>query len=121
MVPAERRPWLLPSLAGVLVLAFLVQCFLASRVKSPAWDETRDIAARLSYLLTDKFTVNLQHPPLLQELIGLSPLASGARWPTGGPAPQLLAGDSRFQWAVGDQIIVANGPDNVMFWARLPM
>ena len=103
------------------MLAFLVQCFLASRVKTPAWDETGDIAAGLSYLLTDKFTVNLQHPPLLKELIGLSTLASGARWPKTAAAQQLLAGDARYQWTVGDEIIIANGPENVMFWARLPM
>jgi hypothetical protein len=121
MSPADRRPWLLPCLAGVLVLVFLLQCFLASGAKSPAWDETGDIAAGLSYLLTDKFTVNLQHPPLLKELIALSALASGARWP-GSPAAQaVLAGDPRFQWKVGDEIIIANGADNVMFWARLPM
>jgi len=103
------------------VLVFLLQCFLASSVKSPAWDETGDIAAGVSYLLTDKFTVNLQHPPLLKELIGLSTLASGARWPTSPQAQQLLAGDPRFQWEVGNEIIITNGPDKVMFWARLPM
>ena len=107
--------------AAVLVGVFLLQCFLASRVKSPGWDETGDIAAGVSYLLTDKFAVNLQHPPLLKELIGLSTLASGARWPKSPQAQALLAGDARYQWMVGDDIIIANGPDNVMFWARLPM
>src|SRR5437879_10625820 len=116
MVPADRRSWLLPSLAGALVLVFLVQCFLASSIKSPAWDETGDIAAGLSYLLTDKFTVNLQHPPLLKELIGLSTLASGARWPDSPQAQRLLNGDSRYQWMVGDDIITAYGPEHVMFW-----
>jgi len=107
--------------AAVLLLAFLLQCFLASRVKSPAWDETGDIAAGVSYLLTGSFTVNLQHPPLLKELIGLSTLVSGARWPKSPQAQQLLNGDTRYQWMVGDDIITAYGPDNVMFWARLPM
>jgi Dolichyl-phosphate-mannose-protein mannosyltransferase/SEC-C motif len=109
------------AVAAVLLLAFLLQCFLASRVKSPAWDETGDIAAGVSYLLTDRFTVNLQHPPLLKELIGLSTLASGARWPKSPQAQRLLNGDVRYQWMVGDDIITAYGPDNVMFWARLPM
>src|SRR6266536_6314050 len=86
------------AIAAVLAVAFLLQCFLASRVKSPAWDETGDIAAGVSYLLTDKFTVNLQHPPLLKELIGLSTLASGARWPKSLQAQQLLNGDARYQW-----------------------
>jgi hypothetical protein len=121
MSPADRRPWLFPCLACVLVVVFIFQCLTASRVKSPAWDETGDIAAGVSYLLTGKFVVNLQHPPLLKELMGLFTLFSGARWPGTPQAQQLLAGDSRFQWAVGDQIIMANGADNVMFWARLPM
>src|SRR5690242_17369114 len=113
--------WAESCVAVVLVAAFLLQCFLASRLKSPAWDETGDIAAGVSYILTDKFTVNLQHPPLLKELIGLSTLASGASWPKSPQAQQLLNGDVRYQWMVGNDIITANGPDNVMFWARLPM
>jgi hypothetical protein len=121
MLPAERRPLFFTLAAGALLLVFLLECFSSSRIKSPAWDETGDIAAGVSYLLTDRFTVNLQHPPLLKELIGLSTLASGARWPRTPEAQRLLAGDSQFQWTVGDQIIFANGPDNVMFWARLPM
>src|SRR5581483_11957963 len=121
MSSADRRPWLLPSLAGVLVLIFLIQCFTASSVKSPAWDETGDIAAGVSYLVTDSFIVNLQHPPLLKELIGLSTLLSGARWPNSPQAQQLLAGDPQYQWLVGNQIIIAGGADNVMFWARLSM
>jgi hypothetical protein len=104
-----------------MVLAFLVQCFLTSRIKTPAWDETGDISAGLSYIATDKFTVNLQHPPLLKDLIGLFTWASGARWP-GTPAAQaLLAGDTRQQWNVGGQILMQHGADSVLFWARLPM
>ena len=109
------------AIAGVLIFAFLLQCFLASRLKSPAWDETGDIAAGVSYLLTDKFTVNLQHPPLLKELIGVSTLISGAQWPKTPQAQQLLNGASQYQWLVGNEIITAHGPDGVMFWARLPM
>src|SRR5215471_6216470 len=121
MSPADRRPWLFPCLACVLVVVFILQCLMASRVKSPAWDETGDIAAGVSYWLTDKFTVNLQHPPLLKELMGLFTLFSGARWPNTPHAQQLLAGNASLQWTVGDQIITTNGADNVMFWARLPM
>ena len=113
MLPAERRPLFFTLAAGALLLVFLLECFSSSRIKSPAWDETGDIAAGVSYLLTDRFTVNLQHPPLLKELIGLSTLASGARWPNTPEAQRLLAGDSQFQWTVGDQIILANGPDGL--------
>src|SRR3954451_17677235 len=98
MSPAERKPWLFPSLAGALVFVFLLQCFSSSSVKSPTWDETGDIAAGVSYWLTDKFTVNLQHPPLLKELMGLGTLFSGARWPNTPHAQQLLAGNAGLQW-----------------------
>jgi len=121
MLQDARRPRLFSLASGVLVVVFLLQCFLSSRVKSPAWDETGDIAAGLSYVLTGKFTVNPQHPPLLKELIGLSTLASGARWPNTPQAQQLLNGASQNQWAVGSDIIAGSGPDKVMFWARLPM
>jgi hypothetical protein len=121
MSPADRRPWLFPCLAGLLVLLFLIECFSASRAKSPAWDEPLHIGAGLSYLLTDKFVVNLQHPPLLKDIIGVTTQFSGARWPDSPQAKALLDGDSRYQLVVGDQIIMASGADNVMFWARLPM
>jgi hypothetical protein len=117
----RRQPQFFLAASGFLILVFLLECFLASRVKSPAWDETGDIAAGLSYVLTGKFTVNPQHPPLLKELIGLFALASGAHWPATPEAQQLLNGASQYQWPVGSEIIAANGPDNVMFWARLPM
>jgi len=97
MVPAARRPLLFSALAVVLLAAFFLQSFLASRIKSPAWDETGDIAAGLSYWRTGKFTVNLQHPPLLKELSGLFLLATGARWPDTPEAQQLLAGWSQHQ------------------------
>src|SRR5579883_2766275 len=121
MSPADRPSWLFPAGAAILILFFLIQCFVGSRVKSPMWDETGDIAAGVSYLATDKFTVNLQHPPLLKELIGLSTLMSGAGWPNTPAAQQLLAGNAGLQWPVGDQIIMSGGAEKVMFWARLPM
>ncbi|HEV3333264.1 MAG TPA: glycosyltransferase family 39 protein [Bryobacteraceae bacterium] len=121
MFHGKRQPRFFTIACGVLILVFLLECFLSSRVKSPSWDETGDIAAGLSYVLTGQFTVNPQHPPLLKELIGLSTLASGARWPSTPQAQQLLNGVSQYQWTVGSDIIAANGPDNVMFWARLPM
>jgi hypothetical protein len=120
MLSPARRPLFFPFLAGVLVLAFLVQTFLASRIKSPAWDETGDIAAGLSYWETGKFTVNPQHPPLVKELSGLAMLAAGIHYPDNPPARQLLQGNRYMQWPVGSYIIQQNGADRVMFWARLP-
>jgi hypothetical protein len=121
MSASIRRPAAYTLAVGFLILVFLLECFFSSAIKSPSWDETGDIAAGLSYIQTGKFTVNPQHPPLLKELIGLFALASGARWPDTPQARQLLQGDARYQWAVGSSIIAKSGPDQVMFWARLPM
>jgi hypothetical protein len=121
MPPGERRRLIGLVASGVLILAFLFECFLSSRVKSPSWDEAGDIAASLSYVVTGKITVNLPHPPLLKELIGLFTLASGARWPNTPQAQQLLGGVQELAYPVGNNIVASNGPDKVMFWARLPM
>ena len=121
MFPASRAlrsHWLL---AGVLVAAFLLQSFFASRIKSPVYDEPAHIAAGLSYVETGEFTANPQHPPLLKEMSGLSLLLGGVRWPDSAAARQLIQGSQPgLEWPVGNAIIAANGPDKAMFWARLP-
>jgi hypothetical protein len=120
MSPAYRGAWRSWLLAGVLITAFLLQLFLAGSVKSPVFDEPPHIAAGLSYLETGKFVANLQHPPLLKELAALSLLAAGVRWPDSPEARALVAGNAGLEWPIGNSIISANGPDRVMFWARLP-
>src|SRR5271157_688200 len=114
------------KLSVVLILAFFLQSFFASRLKSPVFDEPPHIAAGLSYVQTGVFHANLQHPPLLKELSALSLSASGVRWPKTPRAEALIAGSSDPQWAdgldwlLGNDIIGAN-PEKVMFWARLPL
>jgi len=121
MFSANRAPWNHWLLAGVLIAAFLLQSFLASRIKSPVFDEPAHIAAGLSYVETGEFTANPQHPPLLKEMSGLSLLLAGVRWPDSAEARQLIQGTrAGLELPVGNAIIAANGPDKVMFWARLP-
>ena len=121
MFPAIRAPWGHWLLAGVLIAAFLLQSFFASQLKSPVFDEPAHIAAGLSYLQTGEFGANPQHPPLLKEMSALSLLLAGVRWPDSAEARQLIQGSKPgLEWPVGNAIIAANGPDKVMFWARLP-
>lgn len=122
MIPPRRTRRITSWLAAVLVAIFFLETLCVSRIKTPAFDEPAHIAGGLSYILTDKFVVNLQHPPLLQELSGLFALVSGAHWPDSTEAHRLLAGtpDIHLQWAVGNEIIQANGPDKVTFYSRLP-
>jgi len=113
--------------AAALILVFMLQCFFASRLKSPTYDEPPHIAAGLSYLETRVFHANLQHPPLLKELSALSLLLAGVRWPQIPEAEALTEGASHpqwhpgLEWRLGNEIIRTNGPDRVMFWARLPL
>ncbi|MFB3825225.1 MAG: glycosyltransferase family 39 protein [Bryobacteraceae bacterium] len=121
MLPAESRPKVVLGLAVLLCGAFLLQSFAASRVKSAGADEPPHFAAGLSYVSTGKVVLNPQHPPLLKELSGLFTLFSGARWPHTQAAQLALAGQRPMDWIAGREILRANGPDNALFWARMPM
>jgi hypothetical protein len=118
MSEEHRTPWAFP-IAGVLLAAFLSQSFLASRVKSPTFDETTHIAAGLSYVQTGEVRANPQHPPLLKTMAGLALLLAGVRLPDIPETRQMLGGAGG-ENAVGRALISRNGPDRVMFWARLP-
>jgi hypothetical protein len=105
--------------AVVLLGAFLLHGFLASRTKSATFDETGDIAAGLSYLETGRFLANPQHPPLLKELAALSLYFAGVRLPDGPPVQRMLSGGGGEREA-GGAVLTAYGADRVMFFARLP-
>jgi len=110
-----RGPFLL---AIALIVVFAAQSFFSSRIKSPAFDEPTHIAAGLSYLETGTFTANRQHPPLIKEISAASLLLGGVHWPDTVEAQNLAQTGTSL---VGNWIIAANGPDRVMFWARLPL
>ena len=105
--------------ACLLLAAFSAQSYLASRIKSPAFDETTHIAAGLSYVQTGEVAANPQHPPLMKTLAGLSLLLAGVRLPDIPETRRMLSGGGG-ENAVGRTLILQNGPDRVMFWARLP-
>lgn len=114
-------------LAAALVAVFLAVNFAESRLQSPTSDEPPHIAAGLSYFVTHQiYRANPQHPPLLKELSALSLMAGGVRWPHNKAADYLVNGDDPARifgsdWPIGNGIIRDNGPDRVMFWARLPL
>lgn len=120
--PANWSSWL----AGALIGIFLALNFSGSRLKSPTSDEPAHLAAGLSYFVTHEiYRANPQHPPLLKELSALSLMAAGIRWPHSEQADYLVNGDDParvfgLEWPIGNSIIRDNGPDRVMFWARLP-
>ena len=123
MSPAPRPPSTHYLLAGILVAVFLLQSFFASLLKSPVYDEPPHIASGLSYLSTGQFRANPQHPPLLKEMSALFLNAAGIHWPQSEDAKALSSGapeGENAEWPIGNDIIASNGPDRVMFWARLP-
>jgi hypothetical protein len=123
MSPAHRPASIHDLLAGLLVAVFLLQSFFASLQKSPVYDEPPHIASGLSYLATGVFRANLQHPPLLKEMSALFLRAAGIEWPRTEEARALIRGApeaENYEWPLGNEIIASNGPDRVMFWARLP-
>jgi Dolichyl-phosphate-mannose-protein mannosyltransferase len=105
--------------AGVLLAVFVLQCLLASRIKSPTFDETGDIAAGVSYLKTRAVRANLQHPPLLKEIGAIPLVLIGVQLPKTAAVRALLAGQP-VERAAGSELIAQNGPDRVLFWSRLP-
>ncbi|MGE0451043.1 MAG: ArnT family glycosyltransferase [Vicinamibacterales bacterium] len=120
--PSPPPPRLLLA-AFVLIAGFCLQSLLISRNMSPTSDEPPHLAAGLSYLSARVFTANLQHPPLIKELSALSAMAGGLRWPEAWTTRYLptITPTSQPEWRLGASLIADNGPDHVLFWARLPM
>jgi hypothetical protein len=117
-----------PRAFGFIAIALAVIYFFVmlseSLVKSVTSDEPPHIASGLSYVSTGVFRANLQHPPLLKELGGLALLLGGVRWPRTPETELLLHGNipkgEQPEWGIGNQIIISNGPDRTLLWARLP-
>jgi 4-amino-4-deoxy-L-arabinose transferase-like glycosyltransferase len=84
------------------------------------FDEPAHIAAGLSYVQTGEVRANPQHPPLLKELEGLSLRLSGVRLPDSPEIQRMLAGEGG-ETGAGNALISRNGPDRVLFWARMPL
>lgn len=115
-----RAPRAFPLLAALLIGIFLAQSFLASRSKSAVFDEPTDIAAGLSYLRSGQIRANLQHPPLVKELAGLSMWLDGIRFEDNPRVEEMLAGHGG-ETRIGSALIAQAGPDRVLWWARLPL
>jgi hypothetical protein len=119
MLAGPRVSWGFLGFTSALVAVFVAQSLSAARLKSPTYDEPAHIAAGLSYALTGEVRANPQHPPLLKELAGLSLRLAGVRLPDGEGTRRMLSGAGG-ETAVGNALIAGQGPDHVLFWARLP-
>jgi hypothetical protein len=118
-MPFPRR-WLGPFGVAALCLAFFLQGYFSSLVKSPSNDESLHIMAGASYIATRDIVVNPQHPPLLKELAGLSLALAGIHWrnPRNTRLDTLPKG---WEWPAGNKFVSAVGVVRTLFWARLPL
>lgn len=118
-----RRVLLQHILAGALIVAFFLQSFFASLGKSPTYDEPTHIAAALSYVQNGVFNANVQHPPLMKELAGISMFLAGIRLPDTPDVRQMKyeVPGHQIDPDVGNDVVTLRGPKRTMFWARLPL
>lgn len=123
-VPSPSAGRLFTVFVGTLAAIFFFHALTESQVKSPTSDEPPHIASGLSYVATGIFRGNPQHPPLLKELSGISLMLGGIRWPDSPETRHFLHGTlipgEQAEWGIGNDIVAGNGPDRVLFWARLP-
>ena len=117
---APAAKWPLVA-ACALAATFFAQSFSSSLQKSATFDEPMHITAGLSYLETGRIVLSPDHPPLLKELSALGLRAGGVRWPATPAAAAVTAGSDLWPSAFAKTLIVENGPDHVLFWARLPL
>jgi hypothetical protein len=105
---------------AALCLAFFLQGYFSSLVKSPTSDEPIHILAGATYVATRDIVANPQHPPLLKELSGLSLALAGIHWRnlTNIPLRNLPA---RWEGPAGSKFLSAMGVVRTVFWARLPL
>jgi hypothetical protein len=115
-MPRNRSAWAVVLLAAV----FFVESLYCGLSKSSTGDEPYHIPAALSYVSTGRIVVNQQHPPLLKEISGLFLLAGGVRWPSNPDTEALMLGAEDRAVSVGNAIMIGQGRDRVLFWARLP-
>ncbi len=106
----------------IIVVALLV-IMLAVEItgamqKSQIIDEAPHIAAGYSYLTTNDFTLNPEHPPLIKMLsafpllfMNLDPIEENPGW------------QRNEQWSAGQYLLYNNRIDHfwLLFWARLPI
>jgi len=123
-IPTGASPRAYVWIAIALAVIFFCVTLSESLLMSPTSDEPPHIASGLSYVSTGIFRGNLQHPPLLKELSGLSQLLGGIRWPRNPETESFLRGDypkgTQPDWEIGHKLLVNNGLDRTLFWARLP-
>jgi len=103
--------------AILLILMFLLAIF-SLRDDSATSDELAHIPAGYSYLTQKDYRLNPEHPPLVKDLAATPLLFLNLNFPKDSPFWQ-----NSEQWQFGREFLywAGNNPDQILFWARLPM
>jgi len=94
--------------------------FLSTQNISLTMDEKAHIPSGYSYLAFQDYRLNPEHPPLAKDLAALPLLFLNLNFPV---SHHCWTTDVNGQWDCGYQFLFnsGNNPDQIIFWARLPM
>lgn len=107
-------------LAGILLTTVFLLCVFSMKDDSTTMDELSHIPAGYSYLSQKDFRINPEHPPLIKDLAAFPLLFLDLNFPSDSHSWTTNVND---QWVFGWEFLynIGNNPDQIMFWARLPM
>jgi hypothetical protein len=101
-------------LAAILLSLMFLLAVFSVKDDSPTSDEIAYITAGYSYLTQKSYHLNPEHPPLIKDLSAIPLLFLNLNFPKE---------HSYGVWILGSEFLYhsGNNPDQILFWARLPM
>ena len=114
-------PFAAPMLATGLATAFLLQAYHGSLGKSLTWDEPGYIAAGYANLVWGDYSLNADHPPLLQKLQGLPLLFLDVNAPDSRDPRWLATDNPRATYGRAFVFQSGNDVERITLWARTPV
>ena len=107
-------------LASILLITMFCLAFFSMRGISSTMDELAHIPAGYSYLSQKDYRINPEHPPLAKDLSAVPLLFLHLKFPKNHPS---WTTEVNSQWWLGNQFLYhsGNNPDQIIFWARIPM
>lgn len=107
-----------PLVAGLLLVFFLM-AFLSMRNDAAVVDEVSHLTAGYMYIKMQDYRYNEEHPPLVKMIAAIPLLALNPEL----PLVSLDKNKQPDQWEFAKEFLYSgvNNPDQLFFWARLPM
>ncbi len=111
-------------IAVFLLLIMFLTAVSTIRGESFTFDETAHIGAGYSYLTQRDMRLNPEHPPLIKDLAALPLLFLNLNFPKDDPSwtqPEPVRWWFQFDFANKFLYHSGNNPEEILFWAKLPM